>query len=190
MMYTAETVISIFQIPLQLKLLHPWNRGIHGYIRSHVKGCLSVFLFSSSPHLFPHSSFEKEITVPPQGFRQLWFWLCKWDLQWIVSIILMKIDWLLNISELWMQTILHLSLPLWLLREGIADFVQFSRYRGCRLNFFVGASPSMTYLQSSEKPVTLTTHFYHSSPIATLSHSRNQMCLKCILLKVLHYNSR
>lgn len=60
MMCSAETVISILQIPLQLKLLHPWNRGIHGYIRSHVKGCLRVSLFSSSPHLFPHSSFEKK----------------------------------------------------------------------------------------------------------------------------------
>lgn len=58
-----------------------------------------------------------------------------------------------------------------------------------QVEIFCKSTPSMTYLQSSEKPVTLTTQFYHSSPIATLSHSRNQMYLKCILLKVLHYNS-
>ena len=137
---SAETVISILQIPLQLKLLHPWNRGIHGYIRSHVKGCLSVSLFFSSPHLFPHSSFERNHCATPR-FPTATICFCKWDPQWIISITLMKIDWLLNISKLWMQTILHPQLHL-LDSEGMkcgAGVVQC--HRGCRLKYCIGASP-------------------------------------------------
>lgn len=52
-------VICFSQIPLQLKWLQPWNRGIHGYFRSHVKGCLSVSLFCSTFHFFSHSSLER-----------------------------------------------------------------------------------------------------------------------------------
>lgn len=53
-MCSADTMISALQIPLQLKLLYPWNRGIHGYIRSF---CVSLFIWR--PHLFPHSSFRR-----------------------------------------------------------------------------------------------------------------------------------
>lgn len=56
----AEIVISILLIPLWLKLLHPWNRGIHGYIRSHAKGCFSIALLFCCSHLFPCSSFAEK----------------------------------------------------------------------------------------------------------------------------------
>ena len=135
MMCTAETVISVLQVPLQLKLLHPWNRGIHGYIRSHVKGCLSLSLFSGSPHLFPHSSFERNHGATSR-YPTAMIWFCKWDLQWIILIILMKIDWLLNISELWMQTVLHLQIPA---RLGGSETQ--SSCRGCRVKYCIAASP-------------------------------------------------
>ena len=140
MICSAETLMSVLQIPLQLKLLHPWNRGIHGYIRSHVKGCHSVSLFSGSPHLFPHSSFVRN-HIATSRFPTATIWFCKWDLQWIILITLMKIEWLLNVSELCMQTILHLQLPVRIAGREMQS-LYFQCYRGCRLEYCIGASPA------------------------------------------------
>lgn len=148
MMCSAETVISILQIPLQLKLLHPWNRGIHGYIRSHAKGCLSVSLFFRSPHLFPHSSLGRNHCATPR-FPTAMIWFCKWDLQWIVSITLMKIDWLLNASKLWMQTILHLQLPARLGGSEMQSSCS-SVLQRLQIEISYRSIPNTTYLQPSE----------------------------------------
>lgn len=98
----------------------------------------SVHLYSLAVPTFSLIHHLKEITVPPQGIRQLWlvYGFCKWALQWIISIILMKIDWLLNISELWMQTILHLQLP-----APLSGSEMQSLCRGCRLKYCIAASP-------------------------------------------------
>lgn len=188
MMCSAETVISILHIPLQLKLLQPWNRGIHGYIRRHVKGCLSVSLFFSSPHLFPHSSFERNHCATPR-FLTIMIWFSKWHLWWIISITLMKIDWLLNICKLWMQTILHLQLParLWRSEMQILCISVLQRLQTERLYRSI---PSTMYLQSSEQPVTLTTQFYHSSPLLPSLTAGIKCALNVYCCRVLHLSSR
>lgn len=188
MMCSAETVISILQIPLQLKLLHPWNRGIHGYIRSHVKGCLSVSPFSSSLHLFPHSSFERNHCATSR-FPTAMIWFCKWDLQWIISITLMKIDWLLNISKLWIQTILHLQLPAWRWGSEMQSLCS-SVLQRLQTEILYRSIPNTTYLQSSEQPVTLTTQFYHSSPLLPSLTAGIKCALNVYCCRGLHLNSR
>lgn len=129
-MCSAETMISALQIPLQLKLLHPWNRGIHGYIRSFCV-CLCSFAvptFSLIHHL-------EDISVPPQGFWQLWFGFYRRDLRWTLSITLMRIDRLLNVCINY-ECNPYLQLPAWL-RESEMQ----SMCRGCRLKRCIGASP-------------------------------------------------
>jgi len=121
----------------------------------------SVYLCSPalSTLFFIHHS--KEITVSPQGFWQLQFSFCKWDLQWIIWIILMRTDWLLSISELWMQGTLHLRLPAWLRKSEMQSSI-LQRLYG---EVLYRSIPNTAYSQSSEQPVTLTTQFYHSSPL-------------------------
>lgn len=106
MICKAEIVTSIILIPLWLKLLHPWNRGIHGYIRSHVKGYSSIALFFCCSHLsLVHHLLRKKdirITIHP---KDLVIWFCKWDFQWIASIRSKNIDWPLNGYKLWIQTL-------------------------------------------------------------------------------------
>lgn len=164
MMCTAETVISILQIPLQLKLLHPWNRGIHGYIRSHVKGCLSVFLFSSSPHLFPHSSFEKKS-------------LCHLKVSDSYDLVVQmrfagnsfnNIDEdRLAIKYVWIINADHITsvVTAKTFEGGKCRVCVVQQLQRLQVEIFYRSIPSMTHLQSSEKPVTLTTQFYHSSPL-------------------------
>lgn len=64
--------LSILLIPLWLKLLHPWNGGIHGYIRSHAKGCSTIALFFCCSHLsrVHHLLRKKEVKnqCPSQRF--------------------------------------------------------------------------------------------------------------------------
>lgn len=67
-MCSADTMISALQIPLQLKLLHPWNRGIHGYIRSF---CVSLYSFGVPTFSLIHHL--EDLSVPPQDFWHLWF---------------------------------------------------------------------------------------------------------------------
>lgn len=188
MMCSVETVISILQIPLQLKLLQPWNRGIHGYIRSHVKGCLSVSLFFSSPHLFPHSSFERNHCATPR-FPTATICFCKWALQWVNSITLMKIDWLLNISKLWMQVILHLRLPAQHRGSEMQSRGSSVLHR-LQIEILYRSIPNTTYLQPSEQPVTLTTQFYHSSPLLPSLTAGIKCALNVYCCRVLHINSR
>lgn len=124
---------------------------------------LSVSLFFSSPHLFPHSSFERNHCATPR-FPTAMIWFCKWDLQWIISIILMKTEWLLNSSKLWMQTILHLQLPARLWGSEMQSLCG-SVLQRLHVEKLYRSIPNTTYLESSEQPVTLTTQFYHSSPL-------------------------
>ncbi len=108
-------------------------------------------------------------------------WFCKWDLQWIISIILMKIECLLIISELWMQTISHLQLPARLWASEMQSLCGSSLQR-LHIEMLYRSIPNTTYW------VFRTTCYLDNAilsfkPIATFSHSRNQMCLKCILVQ-------
>lgn len=144
----------------------------------------SVHLYSpalSTSSLIHHS---REIAEPPEGFRQPQFGFCKWDLQRIISAMLMKMERLLESCELWMQRTLHLQSPgrLW---DSRARVVRSS-------NWGVGGIlyRSITNHQHDIFAVFRTTCYLDNAilsfkPTATFSHSRNQMCLKRILMQVL-----
>lgn len=140
MMCSAETVISILQIPLQLKLLHPWNRGIHGYIRSHVKGSLSVSLFFSSPHLFSSFIIWKKSLCHPKvsdGYD-------------LVLQMRFAVNNFNNIDEdrLAIKYLLNYECKPYYICSYLLDFEGVKRrasvlqcHRGCRLKYCIGASP-------------------------------------------------
>lgn len=180
MMCSAETVISVLQIPLQLKLLHPWNRGIHGYIRSHVKGCLSVSLFSGSPHLFPHSSFERNHCATSRSPTAM-IWFCK-DLQ--RNNFNNTDEDRLAIKYLWIMNANHITsaITCLTLREWNPELLQFSATEAAGWNI-VYEHPQYDIFAVFRTTCYLDNAILSFKPIATLSHSRNQMCLKCILLQ-------
>lgn len=185
----AETVISVLQIPLQLKLLHPQNRGIHGYITSHVKGCLSqcICILQQSPPFFPSFIISKKTTVPPQGLAIMVF-LYKWyfqrnnfndideDRTAIKYLCIMNASHI--ISAVTCST----------LRDWNAEALWFSATEAAGWN--IGASLSATYLQSSEQLVTLTTQFYHSSPLLPSLTAGINCALNVYCCKILHLKDR
>lgn len=133
-------------------------------------------LTQSPPFFSPHSSFERNHRATSR-FPTAMIWFCKWDLQRNNSNnidedrLAIKCLWIMNAKHITAavtgSTLSWCSSPLQRLQVEIL-------YRSIPQYDIFAVFRTTCYLDNA---------ILSFKPIATLSHSRNQVCLKCILLQ-------